>query len=438
MSQTSAPQTARVSSGPRAVTDRAAGATSRGGIVRASGRVFTDDQGPFLALGATLFWGLWGFEHDRARLGKNLEAIARGGFDYIRVLAVVGPQGWSDRTVDPRNEHWADHVAAFTDWAYDEHALRVQWTVFGGVDTTPTAEGRARLVDRFATAIKGRHHKVFAVELANEGHQNGFGGEGGRAELKRLATRLRASYPGLLATTAPRSPACSERAASYKGAPASFVTLHFPRTGGNDRWHLVQAPWRVMASDCKGVPDAYSNNEPIGPYSSVSEERDPLVLAMSAAATWASGVGAYVLHTGAGIRGGGTEDQSGGRPADMWDVQDWSRITASLQCVRSVLPRDLPNWSRLTEGSRGHPFTATRPASAKARAPLIAAARNGEFTALALGKGERGPLKARRTLTVRAVDPLSCATLVEATLDKGESAVLPDGSPAVLVLGRFR
>ncbi len=49
---------------------------------------------------------------------------------------------------------------------------------------------RESVVDRFAAMARGREHKIFAFEIANEGWQNGFSGPEGVAELRRLGKRL--------------------------------------------------------------------------------------------------------------------------------------------------------------------------------------------------------------------------------------------------------
>lgn len=417
----------------------------RSGIVHASGRVFADDGGPFLALGTTLFWALWGFEHDRERLGRNLEAVRKAGFDYIRVLAVVGPNGWSDRAVDPNDRGWDERVSQLTDWAYDTHGLRTQWTVFGGVATVGTPGKRLEVVDRLAAALKGRHEKVFAVEIANEGWQNGFGGVEGRRELKRVAERLRGSYPGLLATTAPPSTSCGQQLAYYDESPSTFMTLHFARgRGDDDRWAAVAEPWEATRTRCPGVPSAISSNEPVGPYSSVREERDPLRLTLSAATSWLAGVGAYVLHTGAGIRGGGSEDLERGRPANVWEVEEWRRTSEGLQCLRATLPADLSGWTR-REGSRGRPFHdvgSVDPKSGSAQrqseALMLTATRERRFVTVLLDIGGRTPLRARRGLSYKAVDPLTCATLSEGELRRGQSLEVPTKAGGALVLGEWR
>src|SRR5687767_3799287 len=62
----------------------------RRGVVRADGHAVADEGGPFNALGATLFWGAWGYKSDRPRLERNLAVLSKAGVDYIRVLGSVG------------------------------------------------------------------------------------------------------------------------------------------------------------------------------------------------------------------------------------------------------------------------------------------------------------------------------------------------------------
>src|SRR5207248_542158 len=149
---------------------------------------FADDGGTFLPRGATMFWALWGYQHDRARLGRNLSTLRNWGIDYIRVLGVVGAPGdrpgdsWRDRQADPSKPSYDQDTSGLTEWAYREYGLRVQWTIFGGVEFTPTPESRRAVVERFARISRGREEAIFAFEIANEAWQNGFPGEQGRAE----------------------------------------------------------------------------------------------------------------------------------------------------------------------------------------------------------------------------------------------------------------
>src|SRR3954464_5371224 len=84
----------------------------RHGVVHGIQHAFADDGGMFLARGATMFWALWGYQHDRDRLGRNLTTLRGWNVDYIRVLGVVGAPGdqpgdsWRDRRIDPSAESY--------------------------------------------------------------------------------------------------------------------------------------------------------------------------------------------------------------------------------------------------------------------------------------------------------------------------------------------
>ena len=127
------------------------------------------------------------------RLERNLKFLADRGVDYIRVLGVVGPRGWADRTVSAADPQLESTWAGVTDLAYDVYGLRVQWTIFGGLDETPTPADRAKVVDRFVAAMQRRAHKVQHVEVANEGYATGWAEL--RDEAKQLATRIREQTP---------------------------------------------------------------------------------------------------------------------------------------------------------------------------------------------------------------------------------------------------
>lgn len=184
---------------------------ARRGLVRLDGHAF-DDDGPFLGLGASLFWAGWGCLHDRERLKTRNLAALKGQVDYLRVLAVVGPAGWTDRTVTA--DEMAAAVACITDLAYDTYGLRVDWTIFGGIDTTPTAADREALVRRFVSVITPRARKVQRVQLGNESWQIGFSSDEGRAELRRLARLVHDGAPNIISTTSPRWTDLEERPTS--------------------------------------------------------------------------------------------------------------------------------------------------------------------------------------------------------------------------------
>ncbi len=74
------------------LTLEASALTPREGPVRADGHAVADAKGAFNALGATLFWGAWGYKFDRPRLERNFGVLRAAGVDYVRV---------SDRSVAP-------------------------------------------------------------------------------------------------------------------------------------------------------------------------------------------------------------------------------------------------------------------------------------------------------------------------------------------------
>src|SRR5438067_512254 len=80
------------------------------GPVHLSGRSVVDDGGPFVGLGASLFWAAWGYKNDRAMLENALDVLRKNGFQYFRALGVVGdptaPDSWDGREID---RNWPDY-----------------------------------------------------------------------------------------------------------------------------------------------------------------------------------------------------------------------------------------------------------------------------------------------------------------------------------------
>ena len=94
------------------------------------------------------------------------------------------------------------------------------------------------------------------------------------------------------------------------------------------------------------------------PQSSVAADDDPLRLTMYAGLTWLCGGAAFVLHTGAGVRGGGLEDRERSRVANIWQVAHIEQTLAGINTLRKLLPPDLPNWQRHNSNRNfpGYPF----------------------------------------------------------------------------------
>ena len=395
------------------------------GVVRLSERTFADARGPYLAVGASLFWAVWGFQHDRERLEAHLHFLKAQGVDYIRVLGAVGPQGWTGRTANPTMPGYDGAIAGVTDLSY-RHGLRVEWTIFGGLDRTETPASRRSLVERFARMAKGREAKIQHWEIANEAWATGW--KGREDEARKLARLLQRLVPQPVAVTAD---GCGTT--YYADGAGTLRTAHIGRnTSGKDgAWQPVLSTWEV--SSCP-PPGAWTSNEPIGPGSSVASDDDPLRLAMAAAMTWLSGGAGYVAHTRPGVRGGGKEDvEKYGGPASIWEVRNIVAALSGIRVVRSLLPPDLPNWRRgeCTEAVPNRPFDCSGPGRA------YWASKGRDIVCLPLVISGTFQLTARSPITGEWFDPLSGKPLGRFDLKAGERVALA-GREAVVVKARWR
>ena len=399
------------------------------GPVRAERRAVADAAGPFNALGATLFWGAWGYKFDRPRLERNLHTLSAAGIDYVRVLGSVGGAGWEDRETDPR---WPDYdriIAGMTDLAYDRYGMRVQWTLFGGAPFTASVTSRTALVERFAALARGREHKIFAFEIANEGWQNGFRGEQGLSELRTLATRLNDKTSVLVALSSPqRDAAC----ATYAGAGADAMTLHYDRGFGNQGPIApLLRPWSFPGAydrSCPGaLPSVVFNNEPIGPESSVRQDDSPSRIAAAYVMTFLAGNASYVLHAGPGIRGGGAADSSPKlrRHAHFDELPSFNAIAAALAAAKRYLPPGLANWTRHA------PNAATAPLYGFDG--LYSASSGSKFVALAIVMEQPIVLRARRDMSIDVRSTSTGQLVKHLNVSSGEAVTLPGGEPVVLI-----
>jgi len=413
----------------------------RGLVRRLQGWSVADDDGPFLGHGVTLFWGLWGYQHDRARLVANLHWLAETrALDYVRVLATVCGASWADRRVDPREAGYDAALAGFTDLAYDSFGLRVQWTIFGDTYCTPTPVDREALVDRVLAMSRGREQKILLIETANEAWQNGFEGTAGLAELRALTRRLQAVTDILIASSAGEP---DWTCAAYAGGVGDLATVHLDRDTSkvDGPWRPVRQPWGVWGEyPCLGLPPA-SSNEPIGPYSSVAEDRDPTRLLSQIVVAHLAGLPLSVIHAGPGIRGGGAADAAYGRPANLWETEHLAETLAGLAALRALLPPDLASWTKHNSNVPEAPFAVDvlwPDGGDHGAVRVYAAKRDSETVTLALGIKGYVVLTARWPMTVARYS-LPAGTLVETrTLATGETWRLEEGSGAWLLQGRAR
>lgn len=410
----------------------------RAGRVRLVGRTLSDDGGKFNALGASLFYGAWAYRNDRPRLERNLATLSRNGFDYVRVLGVVGdtkaPDSWDGRESDWRDPDYARTIAGLTDLAYDTYGLRVEWTLIGdGQKNIPDRADRSRLVDTFLAMSRGREHKIIHFEVANEAWQNGFAGEEREEQLRELTKYMNDRTDVLVAASAGADAGQAKRI--YAGGVADIATVHFDRdvSKADGHWRPVRQPWEHQFS---GLPVG-SNNEPIGPGSSVAAENDPIKLVAAAVVTHVSGLPMYVYHSKAGVRG-------------HEEIADMPGV-GSFVHLKKVVPGDLASWTPKNAHWPDSPFRVYARDEAGELVPdrmwpdlkggtgavrVYGAVKGGEFFVVAVGVKGGLTMEPRRKAELEIVDPMTGEVLDRRTLEAAEQLEL-DGPEVIVLRGRF-
>lgn len=326
--------------------------TARRGIVRADGRAWLDETGAFWPLGGTLFWAVRGMKFEPARLDGNLAWFRDHRFDFIRVLGEVG---WKGNEIDPRWPDYQDTLAKLIDLAYDQHGLRVELTLVGG-GIGPNPDGKPydymHLADQVVAVVRDRQPKVIGLEVTNEDQIRDA------AKRTQILKHLRAKLPNILvAATDSRNAGLGEvdGTAAFFEDGATYGTLHLDRDCGKVERAIrpIRQSW-----DFKGFGKALSANEPIGPLSSVAQDGDPMRLAFNRAVCILNGIGAWVLHNGAGVYGRPNTTSTGSRPANVWETPGIDQVAKAVRGVDQWLPRGLSNWPHFNHGWNGEPTTA--------------------------------------------------------------------------------
>jgi hypothetical protein len=393
------------------------------GRVSLAGRALSAQDGPFPALGATLFWALWGEAHDPDRLDANLAWLAARRVDYVRILGMVGSESWSDRRIDPAAAEYWPTVDRLLE-RLGRHGLRAQATIFADAQVMmPEPSARAAFVDRWAARVNREPARFVLVEIANEHFQNGIESV---AELRALGARLAKQTEVLVALSAPAPGAAC---AVYAGSAADVATMHYGRTADDlGPWGPVREVWEYPSAydeACRGRLPPAVNNEPIGPGSSVAQENDPLKLVMAYATTFISGNAAYVVHAGAGIRGGGEGDRVLGRRANLFDVPGLDDALRGIQAVRAHLPPSLPNWTRRSPGETAFPLEGTE--QAIDRGDLLgafAAVRERQFVVALLGLTRAIEIAPRGDSVLEVIEPAGTASPRRTALRAGQRLTL--------------
>jgi hypothetical protein len=423
----------------------------RSGRVRVQGYSLVDDGGPFLGLGASYFTALWRAKNDRARLEADLEFLSRCGFNYYRMLSMVGHNAaWDGLEIAPvsfvsrdgkRVEAWPDYwqqLRELVDLAYDRYGLRTQITIFADAQLMPEKEARIEHMRKLlADVVPNREHKIILLEVANEAWQNGFPGDEGVAQLREFAEYLNTRTEIPVAVTSnhdwPALGSFKGFEQVYGGGVADIATWHFSRDRRtDDGWAPVYDCWQL--GERPGFPPV-SSNEPIGPGSSVNTEQEPIRLVMAAAFAYSAKLPMYVFHSGAGVFGRT-------RLEDMPGIDRYKHILR-------LLPSDLPSWERNDGKEERAPFTVFAGGEANRYWPELESApddgcvrnigsrKGDEFVCVPIGIRPGGvQIEARHPLKFTAYDPLTGEWRLTSNMRRGSRVTLPAGPGALIILGR--
>jgi hypothetical protein len=408
--------------------------SGRRGIVRLVGRAFTDDDGVWNPLGASLFWALWGERHDPDRLERNLAHLASKSVDYVRILGMVGTETWADRVIAPA---WPDYwdVVAQLFARLERLGLRAQVTIFADAQVMmPDPAAREDFVREWRRRY-GQSPQVMFGEIANEHWQNGLDAD----EVRRLGAVLHgaAAWPVALSHTHDEAAAIQ---ALYRGWP-SVATIHYDRdtSKADGMWRPVRQPWGWPGEYWPegGPPPVVVNNEPIGPDASVAADADPLRIALAYAVTFIAGNGAYCYHCGAGIRGGGAADMARGRRANV-DEYD-PAILDGLSVLRRRLPAGLANWRRANAQWAEFPWDGTQHADDRGDLVQAYATSDGHRLVVAvMGARRAHTVTARVALDLERWHPVTGAVLDTVRVAAGDTFTLPADLPGYLLIGTQR
>ncbi len=414
------------------------------GGVRVMDHSLHDDRGPFLGLGVSYFTALWRYRHDRPRAESDLRFLSQQGFNYYRILSMVGwHPAWEGLEIAPvtftnrtgrRVEAWPDYwkqLAGLIDLAYDQHGLRAQITIFADAQLMPGKSARLEHLGRLLTeVVPGREHKLILLEVANEAWQNGFPGASGVADLRAYTKHLADRTTVPIATTSNHE---EDFATLYADSAADIATWHFSRDLRTDEgWKPIYDCWDFGVRP--GFPPV-SSNEPIGPGASVATETSGIRLVMAAAFAYVAKLPMYVFHSEAGVTG-------------KTRFEDTPAITQFKQ-LQNILPADLPSWRRNDGKTAEAPFTVFANGQRDRYWPEVGSSRDGcvrntgsrkgnRFVCVPIGIRPEGlQLEMRGALEFDAYDPLSGKIVRSAKLKRGERMVLPPGAGGLILIGRF-
>lgn len=377
-------------------------------------------------------------KHDVPRLDRALASLRAGGFQAYRAFMGLAGDSWADRRIA------SDDVAtvmAMADRGFDAYGQRAWVVLFAdGDDGTPGEAARERIADAYGDQLQGREHKFLALEICNE---RANGDKLSVDETRRLTERLQARTRVPVIPSAAATP--DDLQALYTSA--RLANIHHDRfTGSPDggRWEPNWEPFEMPWAACSA--QTHISGEPIGPQSSVNEDRDPLRLVMGFVVAHLVGAAGYFFHPGAGIRGGGawdTTDISGSPrrlPEHLDDHPEWAPVIAGFAAARRYLPDGVNNWHRWNGHWSDNPIDFVRKdlPGTIANGPFddgrlfkaITAVQGPQLLAAMLRLRADIPIAARQPMDLELIDPLTGRVEGGASLKVGDAFTVQQRPPS--------
>lgn len=322
-------------------------------------------------------------------------------------------------------------MAELVDYCYDVCGFRVQLTVTGGGPWDPVDAAR-----KCANVIKGREHKFAKFEAANEAYNNGPDWP----TVQKIGEILREAAPqNIVALSAPPDGSVGTAEGQMNDDCANSVNLHLDRSYGDEGWRHVRQPW-----DFKDASHPCSDNEPIGPASSVAAESDPLRLAMHRATSIMCAGEDYVFHNGAGIYGVPNTPGSGAyRTANIWEMPNIENIMLAVKNVAKILPPRIGNWNPANDGwaVNPNPLHCTEWTDTVGPIKNYASVGDGQFVVMPHGIRNRFVGQAVQNMQFTVYDPYTKIVAQDVTLHAGQTITLPappdNRQCAYIIVGRF-
>jgi hypothetical protein len=428
--------------------------TVRRGPVRLSGNVLTDDDGPFIAFGASYFPAIYLERNEPDRLEQNLSAL--DGLTHIRIFGDVGGGVWSRRETRPDlPDYWAVVDRLFARLKRHRN-LRAEIVAMAGSPYLTSAQARQTYVDRWVAFINAHLDQVISFEISNEG----FGGNGkiNVAELKALASKAQRATPAIVMSSDPSNTA--DACELYAGEGLKAVPWHLPRGMGPapSGWaRPARQPYGIVGQsdgpdkNCPGQLGPPFNDEPIGIQSSVVSETDPRHIVVEAVLAASAKFPLSNLHSGAGVYAqlvdaehplpGLSIARTGERKANLLDQPAFAPAVAGLIAAMRNLPPDLASWSKCS-GSNDNPGCS--PVKwAGGGGPLEGrcyfAERGADFAGACFGADILAlPLVANKALSVDLRDPLDWRLVHHQELAAGARFLFDAKIDAYVMVGTLR